>query len=218
MVESALVGELLVSAQLHDLAIADPHHLATNSPLSPCHQIISFDRWFHGSWEKAACLRNRTMIEFKPIGIIHTPFTTLEGMPIQPAGAGGVPGTIEIFDEYQVGLKDLDGFSHVILLYHLHRSQGFDLEVVPFLDTQSRGLFATRAPRRPNPIGLSVVRLDRVENGLLYVRNVDMLDGTPLLDIKPYVPEFDAQSEVRTGWLEDAGKNVLSRRSDARFS
>ena len=158
------------------------------------------------------------MIEFTPIGIIHTPFTALEGMPIQPAGAACVPGTIEVFDEYQAGLKDLDGFSHIILLYHLHSSQGFDLEVVPFLDTQSRGLFATRAPRRPNPIGLSVVRLDRVENGLLYVRNVDMLDGTPLLDIKPYVPEFDAQSEVRTGWLEDAGKNVLSRRSDARFS
>lgn len=215
MVESALVGELLVRAQLHDLAIADPHHLATNSPLSPCHQIISFDRWFPGSLEQVAC---QTMIEFTPIGIIHTPFTALEGMPIQPAGAAGVSGTIEVFDEYQTGLKDLDGFSHVILLYHLHRSQGFDLEVVPFLDTQSRGLFATRAPRRPNPIGLSVVRLDRVENGLLYVRNVDILDGTPLLDIKPYVPEFDAQSEVRTGWLEDAGKNVLSRRSDARFS
>ena len=158
------------------------------------------------------------MIELNPIGVIHTPFTQPEGMPIQPVGAAGVHGTVEVFAAYQAGLKDLDGFSHVILLYHLHRSQGFDLEVVPFLDTQSRGLFATRAPRRPNPIGLSVVRLDRVENGLLYVRNVDMLDGTPLLDIKPYVPEFDAQSEVRTGWLEDAGKNVLSRRSDARFS
>ena len=93
------------------------------------------------------------MIELNPIGVIHTPFTQPEGMPIQPVGAAGVHGTVEVFAAYQAGLKDLDGFSHVILLYHLHRSQGFELEVVPFLDTQRRGLFATRAPRRPNPIG-----------------------------------------------------------------
>ncbi|HKJ91634.1 MAG TPA: tRNA (N6-threonylcarbamoyladenosine(37)-N6)-methyltransferase TrmO [Longimicrobiales bacterium] len=157
-------------------------------------------------------------VEFSPIGIIHTPFTELAGMPIQPAGAAGVRGTVEVFEAFRPGLDDLDGFSHVVLLYHLHRSRGFDLRVVPFLDTEPRGLFATRAPRRPNAIGLSVVELARIEDGVLHVRNVDMLDGTPLLDIKPYVREFDAQDDVRTGWLEKAGKDVRNRRSDERFT
>ena len=138
-------------------------------------------------------------------------------MPIQPASAAGVKGTVDVFEEYRAGLKDLDGFSHVVLLYHFHRSQGFSLHVVPYLDSQIRGLFATRAPRRPNPIGLSVVQLDGIENGILYVQNVDILDGTPLLDIKPYVPEFDSHADVRTGWLEKARKNITSRKSDDRF-
>ncbi|MCJ7539266.1 MAG: tRNA (N6-threonylcarbamoyladenosine(37)-N6)-methyltransferase TrmO [Desulfobacterales bacterium] len=156
-------------------------------------------------------------IEFTPIGIIHSPFMELEGMPIQPVGAAGVKGTVEVFEDFHPGLKDLDGFSHIILLYHFHRSHGFNLHVVPFMDSQKRGLFATRAPKRPNPIGLSVVQLDKVEDGVLYIQAVDILDGTPLLDIKPYVPEFDAQFGVRTGWLEKAGKTVLSRKSDDRF-
>jgi tRNA-Thr(GGU) m(6)t(6)A37 methyltransferase TsaA len=156
-------------------------------------------------------------IEFKSIGIIHSPFTEPENMPIQPAGAKGITGTIEIFKEYQDGLKDLDGFSHVILLYHFHRSAGFKLQVVPFMDTELRGVFATRAPRRPSPIGLSVVELDRIENRLLHIRNVDILDGTPLLDIKPYVPEFDFQKDVRIGWLEKARDHVSTRKSDDRF-
>jgi len=157
------------------------------------------------------------MIEFKPIGIIHTPFATPEGMPIQPAGAAGVHGTVEVFEEYQAGLKDLDGFSHIILLYHFHRNQGFSLRLVPFMDTQSRGVFATRAPKRPNPIGLSIVALDSIEDGVLRVQNVDILDGTPLLDIKPYVPEFDSHTDIRTGWLEEVRKTVATRRSDDRF-
>ena len=156
-------------------------------------------------------------IEFTPIGIIHSPFMELEGMPIQPVGAAGVKGTVEVFEDFHPGLKDLDGFSYIILLYHFHRSHGFNLHVVPFMDSQKRGLFATRAPKRPNPIGLSVVQLDKVEDGVLYIQAVDILDGTPLLDIKPYVPEFDAQVGVRTGWLEKAGKTVLSRKSDDRF-
>jgi len=157
-------------------------------------------------------------MEMEPIGLIHTPFTDLEGMPIQPAGAAGVTGRVEVFDQYQAGLKDLDGFSHIVLLYIFHRSQGFTLQVVPFMDTELRGLFATRAPKRPNPIGLSIVQLDRVEGGTLHIRNVDMLDGTPLLDIKPYLPEFDAQEKVRTGWLERTGKTVSDRKSDHRFT
>ena len=157
------------------------------------------------------------MIELKPIGVIHTPFKKRDGMPIQPAGAAGVKGTVEVSEEYRAGLKDLDGFSHVILLYYFHHSQGFKLQIVPFMDSEPRGLFATRAPKRPNSIGLSVVQLDRIENCVLHVQNVDILDGTPLLDIKPYVPEFDDQVNVRTGWLEQVSKTVSTRESDDRF-
>jgi tRNA-Thr(GGU) m(6)t(6)A37 methyltransferase TsaA len=162
--------------------------------------------------------REEFKIEFTPIGIIHSPFTEPEGMPIQPAGASGVRGTVEVFEDFRAGLKDLEGFSHIILLYHFHRSQGFNLHVVPFMDTEPRGLFATRAPKRPNPIGLSVVQLDRIQDGVLYIQNVDILDGTPLLDIKPYVPEFDTQDEIQTGWLERAKWTVSQRTADGRFS
>ncbi len=156
-------------------------------------------------------------MEMKPIGIIHTPFSDPVGMPIQPAGAAGVRGTVQVFDEYVPGLQDLEGFSHILLLYLFHRGEGFNLQVVPFMDTEPRGLFATRAPKRPNPIGLSLVQLDRVEGATLHVSGLDMLDGTPLLDIKPYVPDFDRQEQVRTGWLEQARKTVSKRRSDQRF-
>ena len=153
----------------------------------------------------------------QPIGIIHTPFTDPAGMPIQPAGARGVEGTVDILEKYRPGLMDLDGFSHVILLYRFHRSRGFNLTVVPFMDSQPRGVFATRAPRRPNMIGLSIVQLDRIEKGVLHIRNVDMLDGTPLLDIKPYVPEFDEQVDVRAGWLEGVEKSASETMADGRF-
>ena len=138
-------------------------------------------------------------------------------MPIQPAGAADVKGTIEVFEEFREGLKDLDGFSHLILLYHFHQSKGFDLSVVPFLDKENRGLFSTRAPRRPNPVGLSIVQLEKVEDLVLHINNVDILDGTPLLDIKPYVPDFDVQAGVRTGWLDKTSKAVSEKKSDERF-
>ena len=156
-------------------------------------------------------------IEYQSIGIIHSPFTALDGMPIQPAGAAGIEGTVEVFPEYEDGLKDLDGFSHIILLYHFHRSRGFKLHVVPFMDSQLRGVFATRAPRRPNPIGLSVVKFQKITGRILHIENLDIVDGTPLLDIKPYIPEFDAQVLVRTGWLEEKSKSVSQRKSDDRF-
>lgn len=158
------------------------------------------------------------MIEIQPIGTIHTPFSELEGMPIQPKGAKEVKGTVELFEQYRPGLKDLDGFSHIFLIYAFHRSSGFKLEVVPFLDNQPRGLFSTRAPKRPNPIGLSVVLLDRVEDGILHVTGIDVLNGTPLLDIKPYVPDFDHFPEVRTGWIGDAKDRVATKKSDDRFT
>ena len=156
-------------------------------------------------------------IEYHPIGIIHSPFTERSGMPIQPAGADGVEGTVEVFPKYNDGLKDLEGFSHIIMLYHFHRSKGFKLHVVPFMDSTPRGVFATRAPKRPNPIGLSVIKLQKIQDNILYIENVDILDGTPLLDIKPYVPEFDEQTEVRAGWLEEARKEVSKKKSDQRF-
>jgi tRNA (adenine37-N6)-methyltransferase len=156
-------------------------------------------------------------IEFTPIGVIHSPYTDLEEMPIQPAGAKEIEGSVEVFEEYRDGLQDLDGFSHIILLYWFHRSRGFTLKIIPFLDSVQRGLFATRAPKRPNPIGLSVVRLNTIKDGVLYVRNIDILNKTPLLDIKPYVPEFDIQENVRTGWLEKISQQATYRKSDDRF-
>jgi tRNA-Thr(GGU) m(6)t(6)A37 methyltransferase TsaA len=154
---------------------------------------------------------------FRPIGIIHTPFKELQNMPIQPSGAAGIRGTVELFSEFAEGLKDLDGFSHLILLYHFHESRGYKLIVTPFLDSNPRGLFATRAPKRPNPIGLSTVRLIRIRECSLDIENVDILDGTPLLDIKPYVPEFDHQENCQIGWLEQARGKVRNKRSDKRF-
>jgi len=156
-------------------------------------------------------------IVFSPIGIVHSPYTDPRDMPIQPAAGQGVTARVEVFPEFQAGLKDLDGFSHVILLYHFHRNRTFKLQVVPFMDDQERGVFATRAPSRPNGIGLSIVELDRIEGGVLHVRNIDILDGTPLLDIKPYVPAFQPGTEIRTGWLKDVGKTVHRRLSDDRF-
>lgn len=157
------------------------------------------------------------MIQFYPIGVIHSPFKDLEGMPIQPAAAGNAEGSIEIFKDFQAGLKDIDGFSHLILIYHFHQSNGYELEVIPFMDTEPRGVFATRAPKRPNAVGHSVVRLLSVEKGKLSVSGIDVLDGTPLIDIKPYVPYFDNSSNIRTGWLENKKDEVISKRSDDRF-
>ncbi len=157
-------------------------------------------------------------IQYHPIGIIHTPHKTTEGTPIQPTGAKGVPGTIEIFPEYSAGLADLAGFSHIFILYHFHLSKKFSLKVKPFLDDQRRGLFATRAPSRPNPIGLSVVRLIGISESNLQVKDVDVVDGTPLLDIKPYVPEFDVRNVDQFGWIEKKTRKINETVDDGRFS
>jgi tRNA-Thr(GGU) m(6)t(6)A37 methyltransferase TsaA len=154
-------------------------------------------------------------IDYQPIGVMHTPFKTTEGMPIQPSRAQGAEGTVEIEEEYVEGLADLDGFSHIILLCHFHEARPPRMKVVPFLDDVPRGLFATRAPSRPNPIGLSIVRLTRIEGRTLHVADVDLLDGTPVLDIKPYVGEFDHCEDARFGWLENA--RARERDSDGRF-
>lgn len=137
----------------------------------------------------------------KPIGLIHTPFKVKKGMPIQPFQSRAT-GRVEVYKKYQQGLKDIEGFSHIILIYRFHRSKGFKLLVKPFLDNELRGLFSTRAPRRPNQIGISVVRLLKRKKNILTVKGIDALDKTPLLDIKPYVPEFAAGAKVKIGWLK----------------
>ena len=157
-------------------------------------------------------------MQFLPIGTLHTPFKQLSEMPIQPSGARGIRGQLVLRPELTEGLKDLAGFSHLILIYQFHRAGSCQLQVTPFLDHQPRGIFATRAPTRPNPIGLSVVKLIAIEGHVLDLEDVDVLDGTPVLDIKPYVPEFDQPNEVHTGWLQQAAQIAASTRSDRRFT
>jgi tRNA-Thr(GGU) m(6)t(6)A37 methyltransferase TsaA len=156
-------------------------------------------------------------IIYQSIGIIHTPFQDATGVPIQPPAAEGVIGTVEVDERFADGLKDIEGFSHIILIYHCHLSKEPRLLIKPFLDDTFRGVFATRAPTRPNSIGLSVVRLVKVAGPTLHVENVDIVDGTPLLDIKPYVPEFDCNDDVSIGWLSDRVEKLQETRSDRRF-
>ena len=141
----------------------------------------------------------------KPIGGIHSPFTDKAQTPIQPTRSQAV-GWVKVYPEFAEGLRGLEGFSHIILLYAFHQSNGYTLQVQPFLDDQLRGLFATRHPCRPNPIGLSIVRLLARRENILEIEGVDMLNGTPLLDIKPYVPDFDVRTEVKTGWYAQRTK------------
>lgn len=157
-------------------------------------------------------------IIFHPIGVIRTPFKDLEGMPIQPNSAQPVEGQVVLDPVYEEGLKDIDGFSHLILIYQFHLSKGFKLTVTPFLEDRKRGLFATRAPRRPNAVGLSIVSLLGCKGNLLRVGNIDVVDQTPLIDIKPYVPDFDAPEVTAIGWLEDKAKQSRVARSDQRFA
>ncbi len=156
-------------------------------------------------------------IKYKPIGIIHSPFKEPKGTPIQPSGAKGINGTVEIFLEYAQGIKDLEGFSHIILIYHFHLSKKSSLKVKPYLDDEVHGVFAMRGPSRPNPIGISAVRLLRVEGTTLHIQDVDIVDGTPLLDIKPYVPEFDMREVGRIGWLEKKVQKLCATKDDGRF-
>ncbi len=157
-------------------------------------------------------------IRYKPIGIIHSPFKEPKGTPIQPASAKGIKGTAEIFPEYAKGLQDIEGFSHIILLYHFHLSKTVSLLSKPFLDDAFHGIFAIRGPSRPNPMGLSIVRLIKVNNNILHIQDLDIVDGTPLLDIKPYVPEFDKNEVIRIGWLEGNINKLPEKKDDGRFT
>ena len=148
---------------------------------------------------------------FKPIGIIHSPFNSLKGIPIQPF-MSNEEGIIEIFSEFSPALKDLNGFSHIICIYYFDMvKKSVSLQAKPFLDNEIRGVFATRSPLRPNPIGLSVLKLVNIEENKLYVKHLDILNQTPLLDIKPYVPDFDSiRDDFKIGWLQGKIKKKLS--------
>jgi len=156
-------------------------------------------------------------INYIPIGIIRSSFKEPKGTPIQSSATKGVNGAVEVFPEYTEGLKDLEGFSHIILIYHFHLSKKPLLKVKPFMDNQIRGVFSTRAPSRPNPIGISVVRLVRIKRSILYIQDVDIVDSTPLLDIKPYVPEFDVREVEKIGWLEKNIHKLSTSKDDGRF-
>ncbi len=151
-------------------------------------------------------------IVLRPIGVIRSPHTVAEKTPIQPAFAAGIPGRIEIDPAYEAGLADVEGFSHIWLVYAFDRVGGVRLRVKPFLEDVEHGVFATRAPCRPNAIGLSLVRLVRRDVGTLEVEDVDVLDGTPLLDIKPYVGRFDRRDDARCGWLDRVDDGEAQRR------
>ena len=156
-------------------------------------------------------------VTYQSIGIIRAPHTSLKGMPIQPPAAKSYTGSIELLPELAEGLTGIEGFSRLILMYRLHKSEGFALTTTPFLDTESHGVFATRVPRRPNQIGFSVVRLLGRSGSVLEIGDVDILDGTPVLDIKPYVPLFDAYPNERYGWFEGKLADIEDARSDERF-
>lgn len=156
-------------------------------------------------------------MEIEPIGILHTPHNDLSSMPIQPRGAKDIAGRAVLRPEYAEGLKDLGGFSHIYLIYHFHKATRTELAVVPFMDTQARGVFSTRSPLRPAHIGISIVRVTGVTNNIVHFSGADMLDGTPLLDIKPYIQAFDHVEGSTSGWMQADETTVSETRSDDRF-
>jgi len=156
-------------------------------------------------------------IIFNSIGIIHSPFKTVEKMPIQTSAGKNIKAEIKIYPEYENGLSDIEGFSHLYIIFHMNMSINYKLKVIPFLDTVERGIFATRSPARPNPIGLSLVELISVKKNILNIRGVDMLDGSPVLDIKPFVPEFETYDSIRIGWFEGKTEKAMNILSDGRF-
>ena len=155
---------------------------------------------------------NGAVIIYNPIGVIRSEHVAMQKTPIQPTYAKGCKGRAEIFPEFTEGLRDLDGFSHVNLIYHFHQAGSVRLMVKPFLQDVERGVFATRAPCRPNAIGLSVVELIRREGNVLHLDGVDILDRTPLLDIKPYTAKFDCIETTRNGWQDEVDDETARRK------
>lgn len=143
--------------------------------------------------------------EFKQIGVIHSPFKTKEECPVQGLAAPGGKGSVEVFPEYEEALRDIESFTHIILFYIFDRAGETLLIRKPFLDDNPHGIFATRHPCRPNSLGMSVVKLEKRNKNILEIREIDVLDNTPLIDIKPYVPKFDYRENAGNGWVENSG-------------
>ena len=142
-------------------------------------------------------------ITMHPIGVVHSPYKAAKGTPIQGVfDDKKVQAWVELKEKYVAGLKDLDGFSHAILLYHFHLSSKEEIVGKPYLEAEKHGIFAMRSPHRPNHIGISIVKIEKIEGNRLYFSEVDVLDGTPVLDIKPYVKQFDSYPDARSGWIE----------------
>ncbi len=157
------------------------------------------------------------MHDIYPIGIIHSPHKSIKDIPIQPKGASEFAGYAIVDEKYIDGLQDLDGFSHIYLLYSFHMATRIEMQVTPFMDNQPKGVFATRSPLRPNHIGISIVNLIRVVGCKVFIKGIDILDGTPLLDIKPYIEKFDAMKESSSGWLQANDEEISKKRSDNRY-
>jgi tRNA (adenine37-N6)-methyltransferase len=156
-------------------------------------------------------------LTYQPIGVVHSPFKEPKNVPIQASASKGTKGTIEIYPQFAEGLRDLEGFSHIILLYHFHLVKDSPLIVKPFLDDTPHGVFATRSPARPNKIGISIVQLTGIVGNILHIEDIDIIDGTPLLDIKPYIPQFDCRKTDKIGWFGSKISKLGATKDDGRF-
>ncbi|WP_320112744.1 tRNA (N6-threonylcarbamoyladenosine(37)-N6)-methyltransferase TrmO [Draconibacterium orientale] len=164
-------------------------------------------------------MKDLEKVELKIIGTISTPHKTIANIPIQSVGAAAYTGIIELVPHLTAGLEGLEGFSNLILLYHLHRVDGYKLKVKPFMDDKEHGVFATRSPKRPSPIGMSTVELLKIEGNKIWFSGADMLDGTPLIDIKPFFRQVDNRPNAICGWLDSKDDDFPAKqRSDDRFA
>jgi len=159
---------------------------------------------------------HKPKIEFNPIGIIHSPYKDSVGIPRQAAGVRDVTGEIELYPDYEPGLEDLEEFSHIVVVFYLHLVRSLSLKASPPWDNKQHGVFATRSPYRPNPIGISIVKLGKIRGNRLFIKGIDMADQTPVLDIKPYVPSLNPTDSVRTGWLENKVDRMTKSKSGDR--
>ncbi|MEA3560422.1 MAG: tRNA (N6-threonylcarbamoyladenosine(37)-N6)-methyltransferase TrmO [Candidatus Omnitrophota bacterium] len=154
---------------------------------------------------------------FQSIGVIHSPHKEISKIPIQPVFCKDIEGTVILNSEYAEGLKDLQGFSHIYLFYYFHQSRRICLHLKTYLSNQKHGIFATRAPHRPNKLGMSLVRLVKIKDNILHIKDIDILDGTPLLDIKPYIQRFDSKKNTRSGWQDTISDDTASMRGLRHF-
>jgi tRNA-Thr(GGU) m(6)t(6)A37 methyltransferase TsaA len=235
-----LRSELMLKLLFHDRSGLDPEPLLREQArvLAQAERALErqleatagFDRTL-ALWRLSACraalsfveavFDNRTVepIVYRPIGYVVSPHTDLDGMPLQPAADTEGESRIEVSEPHRGCLVDLDGFTHVWVLAHLHEMLGWDPTVRAFLDDKQHGTFATRSPRRPNPIGLSLARIVVVEPSAVVVDGLDLLNGSPVLDLKPFVPLFDTpEGEVQSGWFEGHAEGIFARTSDDRFA